>query len=523
MFIDVMRAAQARKRLHLAPYDIALCILLSVLVAIVALTYRSYGFTTDEAIDHLKAERVVEFLASLGRNSGDISKIDAINIYGAMPDVIALLLQKLIPALSFDARHLASALFGVVGIYYTYRLGRAFIAPAVGFFAPLFLACNPMWFGYMFINAKDIPFSAMLLAALYYCLSALTERDQSSWIWPKVGLAIGLLASTKLIGILVLGVVGILTLAGLMIFPAAVPIQINRTFIGRLFKIAISAIVGCLICFTVFWPQFFSWNSSQLLSIVRLFMNYENWNGYVQIRGQYFSFDETPWYYVSTYLVISMPLFLLALTAIGMGYGALKREPFVISSTVVCIVFLTYQALTGARVYNGYRHFIFLLPFMMIIAAYPIGFLVGSRPSLLVRGVTLAAVILAVTATAVSMYRLFPYQYSFYNLLVGGVQGADGRYYIDVWRSALREALLKIEELPDTRGVIRVYGSCGSTLNFAAHPRFTPTEKIEEADYIVALRRPCDPRSSPVQDLPVVSEIRRQGVLFATVYARHKM
>ena len=156
----------------------------------------------------IKAVRVVKFITSLGGNREEILKIDHINIYGAMPDVLALSLQKLIPALSFDSRHLVSALFGVAGVYYVYRVGSAFVAPAVGFFSALFLACNPMWFGYMFFNAKDIPFAATLLAAFYYCLSALTGRYESPWIWVKVGLAIGLLAATKLIGILVLGLIG---------------------------------------------------------------------------------------------------------------------------------------------------------------------------------------------------------------------------------------------------------------------------------------------------------------------------
>jgi hypothetical protein len=43
-------------------------------------------------------------------------------------------------------------------------------------------------------------------------------------------------------------------------------------------------------------------------------------------------------------------------------------------------------------------------------------------------------------ATIVEMYRLFPYQYSLYNSLVGGIAGADGVYELDTWRSAQREA-----------------------------------------------------------------------------------
>jgi hypothetical protein len=117
------------------------------------------------------------------------------------------------------------------------------------------------------------------------------------------------------------------------------------------------------------------------------------------------------------------------------------------------------------------------------------------------------------------MYQLFPYQYSFYNDLVGGIQGADGKYYIDVWRSALREALRKLERIESASNIVRIY-TCGAALNFTEHPRFRLVTQLDDADYIVALRRVCDPQSLKIENLPVVGEVRRQGVLFAAIYSR---
>jgi hypothetical protein len=74
--------------------------LLFFLAIAVAFTYGSHGFTTDETVDHIKAARVVRFLISFGGNRDEITNIDRINTYGAMPDAFALLLQKLVPTLS---------------------------------------------------------------------------------------------------------------------------------------------------------------------------------------------------------------------------------------------------------------------------------------------------------------------------------------------------------------------------------------------------------------------------------------
>jgi dolichyl-phosphate-mannose-protein mannosyltransferase len=518
-----MRAIPFKKRFFLMPYDVLTCILLFILTATVALTYDRYGFTVDEDVDYLKAVRVVEFIASLGSKSREVLWIDNINIYGAMPDVLAWSLQKFIPALSFDSRHLVSAFFGVGAVYYLYRVGSAFVAPAVGFFSALFLACNPMWFGYMFLNAKDIPFATTLLAAFYYCLCALTGRYELAWIWVKVGLAIGLLAATKVIGILLLGLIVLVTLIILIAIPSAARPRINQTFFDRLLKIIASAVVGCVVCFLVFWPQFFFWSPVNIAHVVRQFMSYEQWHGNVLIHGEYFPADQVPWYYMLTYFSISMPLFLLALTGAGALYGLWRREALVISSTVVFTVFVAYQAVTGARVaFNGYRHFLFLLPFTMLIAAYPVGRVLASKRRRITHVATLAVVTVGTFAATVSIYQLFPYQYSFYNMLVGGIPGADGKYEIDIWRAALREALIEIEKMPHNREVIRI-GTCGSSLNFAAHPGFRHVNEWEDPDYIVVLRRCLDLRTSQIPDLPIVGTVRRQGVLFAAIYSRQKM
>jgi len=505
------------------PYDFAVCALLFVLIINVALTYNSYGFTTDESVDHLRALRVVNFLLSFGSHREEISKLDDINIYGAMPDVLAVLLRAIFPALSHDARHLVSALFGVTGVFYLYRFGRTFVSPATGLFGALFLACNPMWFGYMFFNTKDIPFATTLFASLYYCLIALTGRHESRWIWLKIAVATGFFATTKLVGIPILGVIGIVTLACLAFIPKTDPIQINRTLIVCLAKIAVFAAIGCLASFAAFWPQFFLWSPAQLAGIVKLFLNYEPWHGLVLIHGNYIPFDKVPWYYTSTYIAISMPLFLLTLTAVGTVLGAIKRQPLIIAFAGACIIVLSIQAISDVRALNGYRHFIFLLPFMMLVAAYPIGCLFTWYHSQGARIATGAFVFLGIIPVLVSTYQLFPYQYSFYNAFVGSIQGADGKYYIDLWRSALREALRKLEDARHGSDVLTVYYSCGSVLNFADHPRFVAVQKVQDADYIVVLRRNCDPRSPPVLNLPVVGEVRRQGVLFATIYSYRKL
>ena len=65
----------------------------------------------------------------------------------------------------------------------------------------------------------------------------------------------------------------------------------------------------------------------------------------------------------------------------------------------------------------------------------------------------------------------------------------------------------------------------GNALNFAGSPTFQIGQvgEAEDPDYIVVLRRASTSAYSQIPDLPVIGEIRRQGVLFAAIYSRRKM
>lgn len=367
---------------------------------------------------------------------------------------------------------------------------------------------TPMWFGYMFINHKDIPFATLLLAASYYSLLALTVQPASSRFWVKTGLAIGLFAATKLVGLLLLVFVVVVYLASLAIFPSQKRLEVPPDVWRRAARLGSAAALGCLIAFLLFWPQFYFGDiagpgGSQ--------------GGFIDTQ-QFSSGRRNDPYYAIRYFVISTPVFLLGLAAAGAACAVRRQEPSVLAAVIIFALTFSAPALAGARVDNGCRHFLFVYPFFMLVAAYPVSLLFDVAKGSLVRLAIIGGVAICVSATAVAMYRLIPYQYSFYNSLVGGLQGADGVYEIDTWRSAHREALDLIASKVAPGKTARVY-SCASKIDYRRLRNLKLASK-EEADYFVAQRRGrnnCVP--SEFDGLPVVGEVRREGVLLARVYA----
>ena len=266
-------------------------VLLAVLLLIVLTTFNRYGFTFDEFKGVLRAKAVLAAFVPNGKTL-DASSIDM--THGAAPDVLALVLQNLIPPLSYDSRHLVFALFGVAGVYYLYRFGCKFVGEWVGVFGALFLATTPMWFGHMFINHKDIPFATLLLASTYYSLLALTEQTASRGWWVKAGLAIGLLAATKLAGLLALVFIVAVYVACLATLPSQNKIQLAPNLGRRAAWLGLAAVLGCLFCFLLFWPQVY-------------------FNGLVFREAganSVFAHAQNP-FYASTYFIVSTPVYLL--------------------------------------------------------------------------------------------------------------------------------------------------------------------------------------------------------------------
>src|SRR5207245_3273594 len=102
--------------------------------------------------------------------------------------------------------------------------------------------------------------------------------------------------------------------------------------------------------------------------------------------------------------------------------------------------------------YNGIRHFVFVLPPLAIL-----GGLAGSW--LLERawphraGAALAVSVFAIgmASPVIEMARLHPYEYTHFNRIAGGVEGARDRYMLDYWALSFKQASLglkaKIAEL----------------------------------------------------------------------------
>ena len=101
-------------------------------------------------------------------------------MYGGGFDMAAALADKVLPFGLFETRRLIGAVVGIIGLLATWRLGRRLGGPIAGLCALVLLATCPLYYGHMFMNAKDAPFATAMIVLLLGIVRVIDE-------YPKPG------------------------------------------------------------------------------------------------------------------------------------------------------------------------------------------------------------------------------------------------------------------------------------------------------------------------------------------------
>jgi hypothetical protein len=173
----------------------------------------------------------------------------------------------------------------------------------------------------------------------------------------------------------------------------------------------------------------------------------------------------------------------------------------------------------GVPIYNNFRHLLFITPALFVVAATGWDWLLG-RVETLAGRILLSVLLLAPGAAAI--VRLHPYEYVYFNELVGGVQGAYGEYLLDSWCTAYREAAQAVNRMAREGAVVIVWGPRTTAEPFLRQDLRLASVPVpgHEADLGASLAMGCswatiDPKFFPGE--PIVWAIERDGVPLAIV------
>jgi hypothetical protein len=101
--------------------------------------------------------------------------------------------------------------------------------------------------------------------------------------------------------------------------------------------------------------------------------------------------------------------------------------------------------------YENFRQLLFLIPAMFLIGAFSLEILFAKIQRNWLRRLI---VILFVIPSLIFLVKLHPYQYIYYNSLIGGVDGAFRRFELDYWYTSYSEFTSWVNENADDGAVI---------------------------------------------------------------------
>ena len=487
-------------------WDRASALLFVLLAVLVAATFGQYGNGFDAEVQDVYGRQILSWYATAGRDSSALHYIDLF-YYGGLFDMLAALANLVSPWPHWATRHLLEAVLGLVGMAGSWKLARRLGGPQSGFFALASLALMPSYYGMMFINPKDIPFAALMVWSVYFMTHIAEELPRPSrrmivWFGVTVGLTLGM----RVGGVLLFVYLGLLVLA--------TP--------GNRFAMALRLAPALPLAWAVmllFWPWALVSPFAHPWEAMRHF-SAMNGNIGTLFFGRMVNHAYHPFYYLPVYMAVKLPDLVLALLAGGAILGLTKLRHGIsrplIPVLLAALFPLAYTLAANPQLYDAERHFLFLLPALAVLAGLGAARLAELRwrPVLAAAGVALAGWQVA------QMVQLHPYEYAFFNDLVGGTRRAAGLFETEYWGSSLAEATGDLSHWlaahhQDRATPWRV-AVCGkpSQMGDETDPHIQATTDWQHADFFVATTRGACDRRLPGRD---IGEVGRDGVPFAIV------
>lgn len=521
----------ARRSIAQTCDDVAL-LLLAAIAIIASLTFKRYGLGWDDYTHAEYAELLLKLYASGFTDKSALSFVN-LYMYGGGFDMAAALLHKVLPLDLFETRRLVGAFIGVVGIAVTWRLGRRVGGPVAGLVTLVLVTVCPAFYGHLFMNPKDIPFAIAMVVLMLGLVRLVEEYPSPS---PRTVLIVGLGAGLAL-GCRILGGFALIYAAvgAIPLLLTEVRTQGVREAAHRLAHVVYVLIPGLLFGYLVMgliWP----WSIVQLdnpLQAITYFSAFFEKPWKELFNGQMVSVPDMPWSYLPTLFALKLPEAMMGTLIAGLAVivaSLLRRDVPAKRKTILTMLMLAatlplmVAMVKRPALYNGIRHFLFVIPPMAVVAGFGFAWIVervksqGLTAVVGVNAVFIAALLLPLS----EMVRLHPYQYTYFNHVAGTVRAADALYMLDYWGLALkqaseelREQLEERQEVPPANRKWKV-AVCGpqQPARVALGDEFSIGWDSQSADFAMTLGEfYCKGLNAPV-----LVEIKRDDVVFARVY-----
>jgi len=502
--------------------------LVSVVVAICLAN--DYGVSWDESLHSQYAEGVLRYLGTWGADDSCNDLYD-LKYYTPAVDVVAASIYRWMPDYKYTIRHLVSALIAIATVPALFRIGKQLGNEWIGVASGVSLLLTPRFFGHAFVNSKDIPLATALAWAVWALLGYFDGRRRESVFWCVV--TFGAVAMIRPAGTLFIAAMFVAALA------YADMVQRKRwSAKASTYLHGFQILLGTWLLMVLVWPWAHENAIGHPLEAIRKASSFHTVVP-VLFDGTVIKSNELPRSYLPKMLSITTPLPVLAFAVLGFAF--MLREQvlrprsersgryFIVQCWLLVPLFV-YLVLRP-NIYDGIRHFLFLLPAICFWCG--IGFVLSwqAAQNFYARFALSTTAVVSLLSFAIMLCHLHPYQMTYFNGVAGGLAGAERKYETEYWLTSYREAMEWINEQvrrEDPGQPVRVAVAANEQAISCASAFAGPKINIELLSstgvpgtlppgirYYVGSYRYGLMHNYPAS--PIVHSIQRDGVTFAVV------
>ncbi len=487
---------------------------------------RDWGMSWDEPVSAAYGRAVLSFLATGGEDRAALQLTLATR--GGTFHALVEGLARAMPLDALEARRIVTGAVAIVGAIGAWRLARGIRGPLAGLLAVLLLTLTPSFVGHACMNPSDLPFATGTIWGLHLALRV-TQRAPALPTSDAIafGVVLGLALGVRFAGISLLVYVAVLYAVRTRYCSTPHEASRAQSKLKRRATVLAASVIAYVLTIAL-WPAAleqplrFVWDA---VSSETTYPKHE----LVTFGGQFVWADALPARYWLVHFCSSLPLLLLGLFVAGSlqtfarTRGSSKRRDLQdLTARWLLIVAawlpLIYATLRRPPDYDGIRHFLFVVPIVACVGGITLAdgltWLAEKRRVALVPVLTVVLASLGLQLRDIS--KLHPYQYAYYNELVGGLRGAGGRFETDYWALSFKPLTEKFRQhlasVP-SRQVAQVF-VCGPE-PVARHYLGDVVDIVgdpAQADYVISTTKWDCHKRYPGR---VVAEVRKQGVLFS--------
>jgi len=269
----------------------------------------------------------------------------------------------------------------------------------------------------------------------------------------------------------------------------------------------------------LFWPYLWSHPVGNMLEALGLMSHFPPHQ--ILYRGSILASDVLPWHYLPTLLTLQFTLpaealILFGILLAGFRFRTLPQRGLLALLMLGATLPMAAVICLRTPIYGNFRQLLFVLPPLFLLAGFAIEPILRWANN---RWVEALFLLMIVFPGISGVIRYHPYEYTFYNQLVGGTEGVNGYFDQDYWCTSYREAARYLNLNAKEDSIIMVAGPEFGVRNFSRQDLHVipDWEAVSQPDYVVVCMQSL--YRGFYGDLEVIYRAEREGAIFSEVKA----